>query len=206
MEIDVLEKAVQVDGLCEYTSWLNRRCREFQEFDEEKIPSEKAYEAYAIIKNMQIKEVGDVLLFCASMNLLNTYVKQKDSKIGYKFKNEIHYMTSILLALDIADICIDYQESGNLLMVQVFAIQFSFHFVKKDLAIIKLCDSDRHKPLRWDGIRKQKCALTLFEHVRKNQIGTCGITYRGKPLDAKISKMVKGYVEGKVTFEGLIKE
>ena len=204
MAVITIEKTTPALDLQEYTKALNDTCKNLQGSEKEFVPDEKAYEAYCVVKNMHISDAGDVLLFCASMNLLNTYVKQKNSKISYKFKKDIHYMTNVLLNLNISDVFIDYQENEALLVVQIFEIQFSFHFVRKKKEIIQLCKSHHYKELLWDGIRKQKCALSLFESVRKNQIRTCGVTFRGKPLDAKINKMLAIYLDGKSSFEELI--
>ena len=152
---------------------------------------------------MKVEDAGDALLYCASLNLLNTYVKQKDSKIGYVFKNDIHYMLSVLLNLDIQDVYIDCQSQTSLLVVQIFSIQFSFHFIKKNKELDELSNTYHCRELPWDGIRKQKCALTLFDLARKNKLRTCGITYRGKPLESKIARMLMLYHEGKATFDNL---
>ena len=190
----------------EYIESINNLCITLQDFDKEVVEDELAYEAYSIVKNIKIEEAGDVLLYCASMNLLNTYVKQENSKIGYDFKNDIHYMTSILLNLDIEDVFIDYQDSESLLVVQIFSIQFSFHYVKKKSEIISLCNSHHHKELEWDGIRKQKCAVSLFDRVRLNTLRTCGLTYRGKNLNDKIARMMAVYKEGKSDFASLLRQ
>ena len=158
----VLIKTENVDALELYVEKLNLKCIELQEFDKEIVSEEMAYEAYAIIQNIKIEDVGDVLLFCASMNLLNTYVKQSNSKIGYGFKNDIHYMTAILLNLDIDDVYINYIDKESLWVVQIYSIQFSFHYVKKKHEIICLCNSRHHRELIWDGVRKQKCAVSIF--------------------------------------------
>lgn len=184
---------------------LNDKCIEKQELDKEIVPANVAYEAYAIVKNIRIEDAGDVLLYCASMNLLNTYVKQPDSMIGYAFKEDIHYMTSVLLNLDIDDVFIDYQDREALLIVQIFSIQFSFHYVKKRNEIVRLCNSRHFKELIWDGVRKQKCAVSLFSHAKENTERFCNLTYRGKALDEKIDRMMTVYRSGKSTFKDLLK-
>ena len=188
-----------------YTKLLNTTCIELQECDKEIVSADTAYEAYAIIKNIKIEDAGDALLYCASMNLLNTYVKQKNSEIGYGFKNDIHYMTSVLLNLDIDDVYIDYQDAECLLVVQIFSIQFSFHYVKKKNEIIQLCHSRHYKEMLWDGVRKQKCAVTLFQLARQNEDRICNLTYRGKSLSDKIARMMLVYWEGKSSFRDLLR-
>ena len=199
------ERPVQQDGLEEYTERINTTCIALQSYDKEEVIHELAFEALTIIKNMKIEDAGDALLYCASLNLLNTYVKQRNSLIGYSFKDEIHYMTSILLNLDLDDVYIDYHDSEVLLVVQIFHIQFSFHYVKKKQEIVDLCNSRHYMKLEWDGVRKQMCATTLYNEVRKNKIRVCNITYRGKLLEKKIERMLSVYKEGKTNFKELIK-
>ena len=57
-----------------------------QESEKEHVTLEDATLAYAIIKDIRYKDVLDFYLGSASLNLLNTYVKQKDSLIDYRFK------------------------------------------------------------------------------------------------------------------------
>ena len=187
------------------TQILNDKCIERQEFDKEIVSDDVGYEAYAIVKNMKIADAGDVLLYCAAINLLNTYVKQPNCKIGYGFKEDIHYMTCILLNLDIDDVHIDYHDVESLLVVQIFSIQFSFHYVKKRNEIISLCNSRHYKALVWDGIRKQKCAVSLYNAAKENNIRTCNLTYRGKSLTDRITRMMTVYQEGKSTFKDLLR-
>ena len=54
-------------------------------------------EALSNIKNLMIYSKEDVILFCASLNSLNTYVKQKNSDIGYGFKHSINRLFFALL-------------------------------------------------------------------------------------------------------------
>lgn len=199
------EEIQTLDKLDDYTCKVNEMCRSLQETEKEYVSDDIVFEAMTIIKNMRIEDAGDVLLYCAAMNLVNTYVKQKNSMLGYGFKRNIHYMTSILLNLDIDDVYIDYQDVESLLVVQIYQIQFSFHYIRKKDEIISLCNSRHHKNLVWDGIRKQKCAVTLYTTVRENEIRTCNLTFRGKSLQSKVVKSVGLYYEGKISFADLKK-
>lgn len=182
---------------------VNDMCRSLQETEKEYVNDDIAFEALVTIKNMRIEDAGDVLLFCGAMNLLNTYVKQKSSRLGYGFKQNMHYLTNILLNLDGDDVYIDYQDDGSLLVVQIYQIQFSFHYIRKKSEIISLCNSGHRKDLLWDGIRKQNCAVTLYKAVWGNNIRTCNLTFRGKPLRAKVLKANELYLEGKMSFSDL---
>ena len=190
--------------LDEFTEKVNDKCKMLQKTEKEVVSDECAFEALYIIKNMYIEDAGDALLYCASVNLLNTYVKQENRKIGYFFKSEINYITSVILNKDIKDVYVDLQENGNLLVIQIFNLQFSFHFIRKEEDIKKLCDSDHYKKMQWDGIRKQNCAVTLVRLVRENNIRFSTLTYRNKKLSDNIDKTLNLYNEGKISFKDLI--
>lgn len=120
-----------------------------------------------ILKICLISDAGDVLLFCSCLNLLNTYVKQPDRRIGYTFKKELNYLTDLLLNVDVKDVLLDLQKDGknSLLVVDVVGIQFSFHNVSVNTDMIQVNKSKGIK-LEWDGVRKQVCAKFIFERVR----------------------------------------
>ncbi len=59
--------------------------------EKEKVSHLQAFEALKIVKTLEVRTQEDVLLFCAAMNLLNTYVKQPGRKIGYFFKSYLNY-------------------------------------------------------------------------------------------------------------------
>lgn len=187
-----------------FCSALNEKCIELQNAEKEHVPELTAVEAYSLIKNIKLNDAGDVLLYCAAMNLLNTYVKQKDSTIGYNFKNELHYLTSILLNVDINDVYIDYQaEAGSVLMIKIYDIQFSFHDVRRRLEIIKLCKSEHYLKMEWDGVRKQQCAATLYDMAKTNTFRVDNMTYRGKDLWKKVFRQVEQYKLGNLTIKQL---
>lgn len=65
--------------------------------EKEKVSHLQAFEALKIVKTLEVRTQEDVLLFCAAMNLLNTYVKQPGRKIGYFFKPYLNYLFQALL-------------------------------------------------------------------------------------------------------------
>ncbi|MCR5307737.1 MAG: hypothetical protein K6E24_01925, partial [bacterium] len=52
--------------------------------------------AYAILYHAQVVNSYDVYLFLASINLLNTYVKQNKKAISYSFKSRIYFINELL--------------------------------------------------------------------------------------------------------------
>ena len=76
---------------------------------------------------------------------------------------------------------------------------------KKKNEIVNLCNSRHHKVLVGDSVRKQKCAVTIFETAKKNKIRVCNLTCRGKSLSDKIPKMMAVFNEGKSNFKDLLR-
>ena len=138
-------------------------------------------------------------------NVLNTYVKQPNRKIGYALKKELDYLVGVLLNVDIEDVLVDLQKEGknSLLVVEVAGIQFSFHNVPVNKDMIQFSRSKAEK-LEWDGVRKQMCANSIFESAKKNKTRCSNSTFRGKNLEEKVNVMFRKYKEGKVDFQTLV--
>lgn len=183
---------------------LNEDCIRRQDLEKEIISDDNAFLAYAYIKNMSISDAGDVLLFCSCLNVLNTYVKQPNRKIGYAFKKELDHLVGLLLNVDIKDVLVDLQKEGknSLLVVAVAGIQFSFHNVPVNKDMVRF-NKSKGVTLKWDGVRKQMCARSIFESVKENKTRCSNSTFRGKNLEEKINVMYGKYKEGKVDFQTL---
>lgn len=200
-----LSSRYQQDSFEEFCMRVNDTCKKLQEDPKEKITDQTAFMAYACVKNMRLMDTGDVLLFCAAMNLLNTYVKQKTNKLGYGFKKEIGYLFGISLNVGIRDVLIDLQMDGtnNLLVIEILGVQFSFHNIIVTRALKKICSTANAQHLEWDEIRKQLCANTLFEMVLANKERCCGETFRGKSLEKKLATLNENFLSNKITFKDL---
>ena len=169
--------------------------------------------AWAFAQKMQIHNVVDIYIFCASMNLLNTFVKQATVTLGYGFKNKISKLFMNLPVVKENIVFIDYHNAQDcsLLMVNIGPVQFSFHSVFADSYLeFLLKEKIKIKSLQWDGIRKQKCALTVFLSAMRvrnlgSNLGDNGFDmnnweafmlkkYRKNPSSFFKSKKVKGYI------------
>lgn len=134
----------------------------------------QADEALNIVKRLRITTQYEVLLFCAAMNLLNTYVKQSDRRFGYFFKSYINHLFIALTRNDIKGITVSFDieiskknQANAYVIVQIEDIQFSFHQIKmSDEALDLKLNSDVVKNLVFDGIRKQMCASSIFKMVK----------------------------------------
>lgn len=182
---------------------INEVCKSLQEEEKEKITDLKAFKAYSYIKNMYLEDVGDALLFCASMNLINTYVKQNNSKLGYRFKTEFAYLIGICANVGIQNmkIYLDKKSRNPLLLVQFGNLQFSFHNVPLTKELLELSNSIVETEFEWDGIRKQQCADTIFDMAERNRERRCFKTFRGKNLEKKINSLVNNFKQDKIGFE-----
>ena len=89
------------------------------------------------------------------------------------------------------------------MVVEVAGIQFSFHNVPVNKDMIQFSRSKAAK-LEWDGVRKQMCANSIFESVKKNKTRCSNSTFRGKNLEEKVNVMFRKYKEGKVDFQTLV--
>lgn len=151
---------------------INNIVAEKMKTNQKEVVSNKlSHIALHIIKNKEIETQKDVLVFCAALNVLNTYVKQKDSKMGYFFKSYINRLFVALKNNEIPGIKIgmdiDVSRKGNAIayvIVQIENVQFSFHQIKVTNEAAELIySSDIVTDLQFDGLRKQKCAVTIFE-------------------------------------------
>lgn len=195
-----MEESKQFDAFCKD---INIKCIELQDAEKEYINEELAFEAYAYISQMKLEKAGDFLLFLSALNLLNTYVKQKDAKINYTFKNEIDYFLEVCIRnnKEILKINKDADEKGKLLIVQINDLQFSFHSVKCKYEGI---DQNLTQDIKWDGIRKQICAVTIYTLCKENQLLRCNKTFRGANLLNKINRFVENYKKGLMNFQSKI--
>lgn len=182
-----------------YTKELNEIAKNNQT-EPEIVTEEDVIIAFTYLNNIYIEDAGDCLIFLSALNLCNTYVKQTNSKIGYTFKKGIKYLIDTLNYRNISDIYISKEKNnGTLILFQIGEIQFSFHDEKE----IEINERYINK-LSWDGVKKQKCAKTIFNHAINNQIRTTNKTFRGKNLKEKIEKTLENYKDKKITIEDLL--
>ena len=58
--------------------------------------------------------------------------------------------------------------------------------------------------IKWDGVRKQKCALTIYNNCRSNKLLRSNITYRGADLDMVVDRYLDNYRRGYMDFNSRI--
>lgn len=182
----------------EYTKELNDKAISLQDIKEELSESDLVC-AIAYLNNIYIKDIGDCLIFLSALNLCNAYVKDNKSKFSYYFKMGIEHLIDILNYNYVDGIYINTSSNnGNLYIFQVGNIQFSFHDEKKVII------NDRYlKELSWDGIRKQNCCKSIFDSAINNKICVSNMTFRGKDLEKKVSRMMDNYKTGKIKLDDI---
>lgn len=140
----------------------------------EVVSDDLCYEALNVVKNYMVYTKEDTIRFCAALNLLNTYVKQSDSKIGYEFKGCINCLFIALMMQKIPGIKVSMEISTTkkvskvaYVIVQIDDVQFSFHEIKltKNAYLLKT-NTDMVHSLEFDGLRKQMCAVSIYEMVK----------------------------------------
>ena len=138
---------------------------------EPEVVSEESFvRARANIDTMFILNEKDAFLFYASLNLLNTYVKQNKNKISYGFKEHVKSaFDSIIMNKIKAEYFYDNQE--KVLIVNIQGVQFSFHNVEPSakMTFARLfenkLDHKYYQPQQWEGLRLQPVAETLFKYA-----------------------------------------
>ena len=149
-----------------YCSNLNRLCESMQD-TKETVSHMEAELALVHAKSIELDDAADVLLFCASINLMNAYVKQPGCRsFGYFFKGYVRQLIDRMNRNPIEGVRCDTQvdDKSVITYVEVCGIQFSFHCVKGAKP------TKKSKPIRFDGIRKQRCASTLFKMAETSSL------------------------------------
>lgn len=184
-----------------YTKKLNQLAISKQnELVSEIINEEDVVKAIAYLNNIYLEDTGDCLIFLSALNLCNTYVKQNNPKITYSFKKCIEYFINNINNKDIKDLTISKSKNnGTLFIFQIGHIQFSFHDEKK----VEINQKYLSK-LSWDGIKKQKCAKSIFNSTINNKIRTTNKTYNGNNLQETINKISEAYQLETTSIENLM--
>lgn len=164
------------EGFKSFCRSLNECCMMAQDTGKEQVDESTAVKALYIVKYMKIGGLGDALLYSTALNVLNTYVKQDNGDrpyIGYFFKKYANYLADYLINNAGESINLELQEDRgmSLLVVDLFGIQCSYHRVNIKSSDRRICHSGGVPGIKWDGVRKQSCANTLFYGALANTFG-----------------------------------
>lgn len=183
----------------ELTSELNEYAKKYNSANEI-IDKEDIIKAIYFIDNLYIDNEIDVLVFLLSLNLCNAYAKQIDNHDIYKFKKDIATLIKIINERNIPNLKVcTTNDKGNLYIFEVGNIQFSFHDEKQvDI------NNFYYQEMKWDGIRKQPCAKTLFNKCLDNEITNNMKNMTGELIKPNIEKLINNYHDNKLSFEEII--
>ena len=160
----------------EYIKEANLKFKELQDNDKEVVSVEDKDKALEILDKLEYKTIEDYFIGCSAINLLNTYVKQGSNKktFGYGFKRNCNRMVKYYLENTINGLVVKPAFDENIHMKVLYfifedEIMFSFHGVNlEEEEYTKLSEINKDKKLLdFDGIRKQKCAVTVFNYGLK---------------------------------------
>jgi hypothetical protein len=162
----------------------------------EVIGEDDVVKAYVVLNYIDYQNIADAFLGCASLNLLNTYARQPDAKIGYLFRAHFYNFFKGIEDLDLkTKLKIYYDEDDRLMVFSFWDFQFSFHNIRYNDVVRKL---DCGK-VEWDGIRKQRCAETIFDFALSNNY-ISNKTLSGNSLTMLVDDEIDLYEEGGYRF------
>lgn len=148
---------------------LNAAVTENNAHDEkETVDDHSAFAALYVAEHLEYECPEDVVAGCICLNLLNTYVKQDDAKIGYFFKHYIEHINAWLAQDPAPEIRFSvYKDNGqDLEILELYGIhQFSFHSVNVPQELRDASVERGYADLVWNGIRNQKAAMTLYRFL-----------------------------------------
>lgn len=148
---------------------LSKNVKQLQSLDSpEQVTDEEAVAAINVLNFVRYKDIPDVFLGCSAYNLLNAYVKQKNNGLTCHFHRLISEILKGIEDIDkpkVIKVKFRKEENLNLLIISFWDFQFSFQSIRYNEQIKKL---ETKNDVLWDGIRKQKCAKTIFRFALEN--------------------------------------
>lgn len=188
-----------MNSFINFTKELNNYAKNYN-LDNEIISNEDIILAIYYINNLYIETELDVLIFLSALNLCNAYIKQNKDNISYSFKKGIGTLIKIANENHFNNLKIyEINNSGNLYIFQIGYLQFSFHDEKK----IEI-DKYYYQELKWDGIKKQPCAKTIFKRIINNDLFKQALTMQGENIYNKSNELLTSYKNNKISFEDII--
>lgn len=138
-----------------------------KEESEFEVSDNMAIEALAYLKTLRIKSTEDALLFMASANFVNKYIKIGNKKKLYHFKEDVFFAADILAEGKIPKVTYGFHHDksvGRVLVVQIGEIQFSFH---DDRKLDKYQNLSADQNLTWRKVRLQPHSKFVYEETKK---------------------------------------
>ena len=188
-----------MNSFISFTNELNDYAKNYTG-EREIIGKEEIILAKYYINNLYIENEIDVLIFLSAMNLYNAYIKQNKYTITYSFKKNIGTLIKTINECQFNDIKIcESIDLGHTYIFTIGNIQFSFHDEKR----IEI-DNRYIQDIKWDAIKKQPCAKTLFLRIINNDEAKLSLTTTGENIYEKSNELLENYKQNKVSFEDII--
>ena len=163
----------------------------------EVITEEDVVRSFIILNYAKYASIADLFMGCAALNLLNAYVKQDNAQIDYTFRR---HMLNVLKAIEDLEIQkkleVTYDETNQMITFSFWGFMFSFQGERKSELIKRI----QHISIPWDGIRKQRCAKTIFDFAINNNYRTDMTLGGNTKLSSMIQDAVIKYQKGKYRF------
>lgn len=165
----------------------------------ELIEDEDAVVALVSLNTLPYKSIADCFLGCAAVNLLNSYVKQNNSKLKHGFKRHLIEILKGIEDLNVPNIIqvtYDNRKKEEILQITFWRFQFSFKYMRFSEQIEIL---QSRNFVEWDGIRKQPYALSIFNTVYNCEF-ISELTLGGKNFKQKVEEEINAYRNGDYLF------
>jgi hypothetical protein len=122
--------------------------------------------------DLNLRHAVDVAYFCASMNLLNAWMKvpRDGYKPNYVFKGAIAKRMEGVVKRPIDGVEVYVSLAEKVMYVRVLGLQFSFHNVQLTDTLREFAASDANLPQEWGGIRLQPKAGLVMEWTRQERL------------------------------------
>ena len=165
----------------------------------ELISEEDVVAALVSLNILPYKSIADCFFGCAAVNLLNSYVKQKNSKLNYGFKR---HLIEILKGIDdlnvpnIIQVTYDNRHNQGILQITFWKFQFSFKSIRFSEQIDRI---ESRSFIEWDGIRKQPYALSIFNSVYNCEL-ISEMSLGGVDFKQKVEDEIELYKKGDYIF------
>lgn len=153
--------------------------------------------SHLILDCIEYRNMADLFLGCACVNLLGRYANTDHSKsrVKYDFKMYLGEIIDGIANVNNGRIRIGYdapKDSGMYLIVSFDDFQFSYWYQCNRAKALGLFGG---QPIPWDGFRKQPIASEILRLAFEN-MGISGLTQTGRQLREVVEEGLRGYENG----------
>lgn len=177
---------------------LSKKLKSQIDNNKEYIEEKDVIKAMNILNYAVYRNIADIFLGCAAINLVNAYVKQDDAKLNYEFRRHLIRILKAIEKVEDKNILVIYDDSKGLriLMIQIAGFQFSFK--SERLSQLTKILSQKNK-IPWDGMRKQFFATTIFNFALDSKY-ISNMTRKNESLREYLASEISNYEHGAYKF------